>query len=116
MHAAVLTCRERRIRAGDLRLAPWLSRSGQSPRVERVEDLARHLDRLFETRQERLLERVEALTVQRALERCGGNQVRTAQLLGISRNVLRTYLKRLGLLGDAAGRGEPGERTTLLPL
>jgi sigma-54-specific transcriptional regulator len=41
---------------------------------------------------------VERLLVETAFECCGGNQVRTAKRLGLSRNVLRAQLKRFGLL------------------
>jgi len=42
------------------------------------------------------------MLVRRAFSRCHDNQVRTARLLGITRNTLRTLLKRHGLLSDAA--------------
>ncbi len=40
------------------------------------------------------------MIVRRAFAYCGGNQVHSAKLLGISRNVLRTHLKRFGLIAD----------------
>lgn len=46
----------------------------------------------------RIFERFEAALVKAALEFCRGNQVQTAKVLGISRNVLRTLLKHHGLL------------------
>lgn len=46
---------------------------------------------------ERLYELVEASAVRVALERTGGNQVRAAQLLGISRNVLRHRMAKYRL-------------------
>lgn len=42
--------------------------------------------------------RVEQRLVHVAYEHCAHNQVRTAQLLGITRNVLRTQLIRFGYL------------------
>ncbi|MDB5869222.1 MAG: sigma54 specific transcriptional regulator, Fis family [Polaromonas sp.] len=45
-----------------------------------------------------LFEQVEAALVTTAFEFCRGNQVQTARLLGLSRNVLRTLLKQHGLL------------------
>jgi sigma-54 dependent transcriptional regulator len=47
-----------------------------------------------------LFEKSEAALLTTAYEFCEGNQVRTARLLGLSRNVLRTLLKRHGLLLD----------------
>ncbi|MES2582145.1 MAG: sigma-54 dependent transcriptional regulator [Pseudomonadota bacterium] len=45
-----------------------------------------------------LFDGVEATVVSTAFAFCHGNQVHTARLLGITRNVLRTLLKRHGLL------------------
>ena len=45
-----------------------------------------------------LFEQVQAALVTTAFEFCHGNQVQTARLLGLSRNVLRTLLKQHGLL------------------
>ncbi|WP_457278547.1 sigma-54 interaction domain-containing protein [Polaromonas sp. P5_D5] len=49
-----------------------------------------------------LFDAVEATLVKTAFEFCHGNQVQTAHLLGLSRNVLRTLLKRHGLLDRSA--------------
>jgi sigma-54-specific transcriptional regulator len=49
-----------------------------------------------------LFDTVEATLVKTAFEFCHGNQVQTAHLLGLSRNVLRTLLKRHGLLDRPA--------------
>jgi sigma-54-specific transcriptional regulator len=46
-----------------------------------------------------LMDQVESLLVHAAFEHAGQNQVRTAKALGITRNMLRTLLKRHGLLG-----------------
>jgi sigma-54-specific transcriptional regulator len=45
-----------------------------------------------------LLNHVESVLVQTAYEWCDRNQVRTAKVLGISRNILRTHLMRLSIL------------------
>ena len=47
-------------------------------------------------------ERLENLVFATAFEYCRENQVRTARQLGISRNILRTQLKRFGLIGKGA--------------
>ena len=46
-------------------------------------------------------ERLESLIVHQAFAYVRSNQVHGAALLGISRNVMRTLLKRHGLLSDA---------------
>lgn len=113
IHAAVLTSVDNVIRVGNLRLVNWVDSAqpaqqrdpvaGQAPQPTRRHDavasLIPSLEQLFHSRQERIFERIEVLVIQKALEHCRGNQVHTAKLLGISRNVLRTYLKRFGLIG-----------------
>jgi len=59
-----------------------------------------------------LFDSVEEGLVRTAFEACNRNQVQTARVLGISRNILRTHLKRFGLIGfeqplDALSR-QPG--------
>jgi DNA-binding NtrC family response regulator len=49
------------------------------------------------------LETIERLVVSEAFRLSDGNQVHTANLLGISRNVVRTLLKRHGFLGADEG-------------
>ena len=56
---------------------------------------------LFATSEPALYERIESMLIHAAYAHCQRNQVHTAALLGISRNVLRTQLKRFGLLADA---------------
>jgi DNA-binding NtrC family response regulator len=48
-----------------------------------------------------LLRDIERRIVVDAYRYCESNQVQTAELLGVSRNVIRTLLKRHGLLNDA---------------
>jgi DNA-binding NtrC family response regulator len=44
-----------------------------------------------------VIDLVEAALIARALKDCGGNQVHTARMLGISRNTLRHRIKKYGL-------------------
>lgn len=63
-----------------------------------IDAIALQLARLFDAPAERLMERLEALIIERAYTHSHFNQVRTAQLLGVTRNVVRTLLKRHGLV------------------
>lgn len=56
------------------------------------------LHRLIDQATPDLFEHVETMLVNTAYEFCERNQVRTARLLGISRNILRSHLMRLNIL------------------
>jgi len=45
----------------------------------------------------RFAEKLERPLIERVLERCGGNQLRAAEMLGINRNTLHKKMKNLGL-------------------
>lgn len=64
--------------------------------------ISRQLQRLFQEPGNRpLFQELEELVVREAFNFCRNNQVHTAALLGISRNVMRTLLKRYGYLPDS---------------
>jgi two-component system nitrogen regulation response regulator GlnG len=46
---------------------------------------------------DRLLQKLERPLIEKALARCGGNQLRAAEMLGINRNTLHKKMKSLGL-------------------
>jgi sigma-54-specific transcriptional regulator len=123
IHAAVLINVDGVIRSTDLKFVSWarnqpgkmtmalpaMASNGQfrhapangvthQPDDVSVDDLTPYVDRLLGAPQEQLLENIEALMIQRAMIHSKGNQVHAARLLGITRNVLRTYLKRFGLM------------------
>jgi sigma-54-specific transcriptional regulator len=56
-------------------------------------------ERLLHERTPDLYQRLEAVLVHTAFRVSGENQVQSARLLGVTRNTLRTLLKRHGLLG-----------------
>jgi sigma-54-specific transcriptional regulator len=62
---------------------------------ERLQEL---LGSWIESADPQLFERFESALIKTAFVFCRGNQVQTAKVLGISRNVLRTQLKRYSLL------------------
>lgn len=106
VHYAMIVSRDGRIGAADLRL---LQASGEptfpvcEPGSQADADLVLSaLDvlfgRLFVQGQPDLYELVERSLVTSAFRHCKGNQVQTAKCLSVSRNVVRTQLKRFRLL------------------
>ena len=102
IHYALIICRDGRIAREDLQLhavarpAQPVVAAPSEPAGE--EALERVFARLFDEPPHELQARVEAALIRSAYRHCHHNQVHTAALLGITRNVLRTHLKRLGLL------------------
>ena len=103
IHYALIVCRNGVIHSGDLRIrerVPVLNSSwGTSPADE--DDggqLPRAFKKMFDENHANIFEQVEETLVRQAFAHCDNNQVRTARLLGISRNILRAQLKRFGLL------------------
>ncbi|SFZ74532.1 sigma-54 interaction domain-containing protein [Chitinimonas taiwanensis] len=82
--------------------APLAGGSANDADIDPLSAIGRQLERLFAEPSPDLLARIEAQIVQAAFQHSRYNQVRSADLLGISRNVLRTLLKRHGLLQDLA--------------
>lgn len=119
IHYALIVCRDSVIRSADLRLnerVPVLN----AARTLRADDddecrLSKALQEMFEENRASLFEQVEETLVRLAFEHCDNNQVRTARLLGISRNILRAQLKRFGLLASGRGGGEDAADGALSP-
>lgn len=106
IHYALIICRDGRIAREDLQLhavarpgsvavLPAAVADGDEEVLERV------FERLFDEAPQALHARVESALIRAAYRHCHHNQVHTAALLGITRNVLRTHLKRLDLLPPA---------------
>ncbi len=101
IHHTLLICRDGLIQSDDLRLS--------NLRIERQEDatvtdnstealLERAFQQLFEEQPGALHEKVEDVLFRAAYRFCHYNQVHTANLLGLSRNVTRTRLINIGEL------------------
>lgn len=113
VHFALIVCRDGLVRREDLRLVgPAMTASAggrpapaQLPPLDAPPDAQERLAALFDTllaeRTPALYPLVEETLVRCAYEACNENQVRSARLLGVTRNTLRTLLKRHGLLVDA---------------
>lgn len=79
-------------------LAPPLLVNAGSATADSVEKIMQQLvEYLLDSRQQDLLSELQRLLIARALEKMDGNQVRTAKLLGISRNTLRGRIEEFGL-------------------
>ncbi|MDR1063020.1 MAG: sigma-54 dependent transcriptional regulator [Azoarcus sp.] len=109
IHFALIVSKNGFIEPGDLRLhrtapAPAFPAQDEEASIavaEGGELLPIALRGLFDAGHPALHEHVEETLVREAFAHCNGNQVRTASLLGISRNVVRALLKRYGLLNGA---------------
>jgi sigma-54-specific transcriptional regulator len=88
------------------RVAEKAPANGAEPK--RVDEARLELEQamlvLLESGEPKLLEEIDALVFRAAFRQAGSNQVRTAQLLGVSRNIVRSRLMRHGLLRADARR------------
>jgi len=106
IHFSLLIASEREIRPEHLRIpglegvAPETPPIGR-PRRQTFDRIGHALRECFETPGSSLFRDIERRVVEDAYRHCGANQVRTAELLGVSRNVVRTLLKRYELLSEA---------------
>jgi sigma-54 dependent transcriptional regulator len=100
IHHALLVCRENIIRPEDLRLSSLNTRSAISP-SDPERQLRDALLALFEKEQPNLYTSIEAAVMKTAYEFCDRNQLQTARLLGISRNIVRARLIQCGVLSGA---------------
>ena len=101
IHHTLLVCRDNLIRHDDLRLSHLrIERTAQpSDRDDSAEALlARAFQRLFEEQTGALHEKVEDSLLRAAYRFSHGNQVHTASLLGLSRNITRARLIHIGEL------------------
>ena len=106
---ALIVCRGGEIRPADLRLIDLEEGSDlDDDTIEDValldagtqappQDLAQAIEALLDARTPQAFHRIEALIVKTAFDKCRGNQVQAAQLLGITRNTMRTLLRRFEL-------------------
>jgi sigma-54-specific transcriptional regulator len=119
IHYALIVCKEGVVRASDFRFSPF-GRLGAAPSLEAAAldeppapqlaavvppdpllALREALDTLLERHHPHIFQAVEALVVKLGYEHARDNQVQAARLLGITRNTLRTLLKRHGLMRES---------------
>ena len=92
MHSALLVTRDGVIRPENLRFAE------NSGALNPFDIIGQQLDRLFAAPPPQLYDRLDELIVSRGYAHCKANQVHTARLFGLTRHMLRTLLKRWGLI------------------
>ncbi|WP_375232921.1 sigma-54 interaction domain-containing protein [Pseudomonas sp. LS-2] len=112
IHHTLLICRNGVIQSSDLRLSN-LRLERQDESAAAVDDstealLGRAFQKLFEEQAGALHEKVEDTLLRAAYRFSHYNQVHTAQLLGLSRNVIRARLIKIGEL--AVNKRRPGEQ------
>jgi sigma-54-specific transcriptional regulator len=114
VHVALLIATEHVIRPEHLRLSSVLLPSASDDLRPPLEVIGKQLDRLFAAPPPKLYQQLEDLIIRRAFGYSDENQVQTARLLGMSRNILRTLLKQVGLISngsdarsDAASASQP---------
>jgi DNA-binding NtrC family response regulator len=101
VHLALLVAGEKILRPEHLKFSAGLSSTATSAeRMSRVpqEVIREQLQRLFEVPGDTLLFDLEDLIVRESFAHCSFNQLRTAELLGITRNAMRTLLVNHGML------------------
>jgi DNA-binding NtrC family response regulator len=113
IHHTLLICRNGVIQASDLRLSNLRLERQEEAAHATVDDstealLARAFQKLFEEQAGALHEKVEDALLRAAYRFSHYNQVHTAQLLGLSRNVVRARLIKIGEL--AVNKRRPGEQ------
>jgi sigma-54-specific transcriptional regulator len=103
IHHALLICQNGKVTSADLHLSPFEGSSsanygrkeGTQPSLKLLENV---LSDIYEQPIDDLFETLEEAIIRTAYAFCENNQVQTANLLGISRNILRHRLKRFGFL------------------
>jgi DNA-binding NtrC family response regulator len=105
IHFALLMANGTEIQPEHLKVRDWPGTDDSGPTfaamsLDPLEAIAAQLRRAFLNPTDSLYDDLERLIVSETYQHCSNNQVQSAALLGISRNVLRTLLKRHGLLSD----------------
>ncbi|EVT85852.1 Fis family transcriptional regulator [Pseudomonas aeruginosa VRFPA09] len=104
IHHALLVCRNRLIQPADLHLIDMRARQEPRSGLRRAPEsaagsaLEAALQALFEENREDLYEHIEETVFRAAYRFCHGNQLQTGRLLGISRNIVRARLEKIGEL------------------
>jgi sigma-54-specific transcriptional regulator len=106
IHHALLVNPESHIGAADLRLsvsvpAVALASTSAADKTATADDLDEAIDVLVRAGTQNLLEHIEERLYRIAYEHARGNQVQTARIIGLNRNVVHARLVQLGILAVA---------------
>ena len=107
IHRALLVCPGSRLRPEDFKLS-GIRQTAAVPAISTA-SLETALRNLCEQAPPKLFELIEETVIRAAYEFCEQNQVQTAKLLDISRNVLRHRLGLYGMLPNGAARTAPAK-------
>jgi sigma-54-specific transcriptional regulator len=100
IHRALLVCDGKALRVQDLNL-PSIQGVVNDVTLNNYESsnlLESAISELIEQEPDNLYEHFIRTVIQQTYEHCRQNQVQTARVLGVSRNVLRTLLKQFGII------------------
>jgi len=121
-HYAILIASDGEIRPEHIRIAAQPTANcaaiatGARREATALDRLTQAMRECFDMPGTCLFRDVERRLVEEAFRHCDSNQVRAAELLGVSRNVVRTLLKRYGFITDAqAGAAEITEFVAASP-
>ena len=105
IHHALLVCRQQLIQPGDLHLVEMSAAVRQEIQALPAAgaDLESALISLFEKNLDNLFDHIEEQVFRTAYQFCHGNQLQTGRLLGISRNIVRARLEKIGELPPIGG-------------
>jgi sigma-54-specific transcriptional regulator len=114
IHHALLVCRNQLVQPEDLHLVDMRCTAGRQqhnaiavavadPNPQQP-DLESVLTTLFEQNIPDLYEHIEETIFRAAYRFCHGNQLQTGRILGISRNIVRARLEKMGELSPAPSR------------
>ena len=106
IHSALLVCHEGLLDAKDLNIGtPFIREATAAQETNPLEKLESALLALFEQNPPELYSKVEEKLMRVAFEYCHRNQLQTARLLGISRNIVRARLIQIGELAGGLRGG-----------
>jgi len=111
IHHALLLSKNSTITVADLHLhaSPGTrlatAASVQSSETAVLQALKEALQRLYEQAPDNLYDTIDETLIRSAFAYCENNQVQTARLLGLSRNILRHRMKRYAMLPSADPKG-----------